>query len=78
MAAFEHGEVAQDNIVAVLERDGLVADAGLLGNVDWVVAAGGWVISKAEALAEDQPGAGDAEVVQVFTPDERVVPVLWP
>ncbi len=39
MAALEDGEVAQQNVAAVLEGDGLVADAGLLGLVHGIVAA---------------------------------------
>jgi len=64
MAAFEDGEVAKDDVAAVLKGDGLVADAGLLGDVDGVVAAGRSVGSEAEALAKNEAGAGDAEVVR--------------
>ena len=39
MAAVEQAEVAQEDIVAVLEGDGLVADAGLVGDEVVVVAA---------------------------------------
>ncbi len=40
MAALEDGEVAQVDVAAVLQRDGLVGDAGLFGLEDGVVAAG--------------------------------------
>ena len=32
MAAFQDGEVAQQDVAAILEGDGLVANSGLLGN----------------------------------------------
>jgi hypothetical protein len=38
--ALENGEVAQNDVVAVLEADGLVADTGLLGLIHGIVAAG--------------------------------------
>ncbi len=41
VAAFEDGEVAEDDVAAVFERDGFVGYAGLLCFVDWVSAAGG-------------------------------------
>ena len=117
VAALEDGEVAQQDVAAVLEGDGLVADAGLLGLVHRVVAAriemalglsgrsarhggrglavGGGASGRlgkeaayfsgcstagpgaeAEAFSVDEAGAGDGDVVEVFTPDERVVPVV--
>src|SRR5581483_5917661 len=47
VSAFEDGEVAEENVAAVLERDGLVADASLFRLIHRVVAAlpeaaGGW------------------------------------
>ena len=41
MASFEHREVAELDVAAVLEGDGFVAYAGLFGLVHGVVAAGG-------------------------------------
>ena len=76
MAAFENREVAQQDVAAVLERDRLVADAGLFGYIDRVVAASVPVCAEAEPFAIDQPGAGDAEVVDVFAPEQGVVPVI--
>ena len=99
VTAFEDGEVAEDDIAAVLECDGFVAYTGLLSLKHRVVAArradnhcafygasrrvGGRssgrtsrTRSKAEAFAEDEAGAGDGDVVDALTPDERVVPVI--
>ena len=39
MATLEHGEIAEGDVAAVFEGDGLVAHAGLLGDVDGIVAA---------------------------------------
>jgi len=47
VAAFEDGEVAEDDVAAVFERDGLVGYAGLLGCIGGVVAAR--VVASAEA-----------------------------
>ena len=69
VAAFEDGEVAQQDVAAVLERDGFVADAGLLGDVDGAsspLAAA--VRAEAEAFAPDQAGAGDAEMSWMSSP----------
>ena len=41
VAAFEDGEVAEEDVAAVFEGDGFVADAGLLGLIHGVVAARG-------------------------------------
>ena len=71
VAAFEDGEVTQDDIAAVLERDGFVADSGLLGAIAGVITAGVTASSEAQALAEDQAGAGDGKIVDVFAPEER-------
>jgi hypothetical protein len=78
VAAFEDGEVAQDDVAAVLEGDGFVADAGLLG-YEADSCRGRRVVgaaAEAEAFAVDEAGAGDAEVVEVFAPEEGVVPVV--
>ncbi len=68
MAAFEDGKIAQQDVAAVFERDGLVADARLLGNIDGVIAAGVAIRAETQAFAVDQARAGDAEVVHVFAP----------
>ena len=60
MAAFEDGKVAQLDVMAVLQGDALVAYAGLLCNVDRVVATSIAVSSEAKSLAVDNAGAGDA------------------
>lgn len=62
--------------MAVFQRDTLVAHARLLGDIDGIVAPRGAVGAKAEALAVDRAGSGDADVCNAFTPDERIVPVV--
>ena len=74
VAAFKDGEVAEQDVAAVFEGDGLVADAGLgrigfAGVFDPVPAAG-------EAFAPDEAGAGDGDVVEAFAPEQGVVPVV--
>ena len=68
VAALEDGEVAEDDVVAVLQGNGLVADAGLLGlerdDFDDPVATVG------KALAMDETGASDGEIVEVLAPEE--------
>ena len=70
-SALEDGEVAKDDVAAVLERDGLVADAGSGGVGQRLL-----VVAAAETFAPDEAGAEDAEVVDVLAPDEAVVPVI--
>ena len=76
MPALENGEIPQYHVAAVLERDGLVAHAGLLRSVERVIAAGRAIRSKTEPLAPDQPRPGDAEVMNLFAPKQRVMPVV--
>ena len=57
--------------MAVFEGDGLVADAGVVGDIDWIAAARGGigaVGAEAEALAVNEAGAGDGEVVEILAP----------
>ena len=63
VAAVKDGEIAEDDVAAVLEGDGLVADAGRSG-----VGQRLFVVSAAQALAPDEAGAEDAEVVDVLRP----------
>ena len=81
VAALEDGEVAQENVAAVFERDGFVADAGLLGDVDGIVcraALGCAVGAEAEAFAVDEAGAGDGEVVMSSPQKSELCQWLWP
>jgi len=57
VAALQDGEVAQQHIVAVLQRDTLVARAGLLGNIDGVVPPRDAVGAKVRPLAVDRARA---------------------
>src|SRR6202044_3566635 len=75
VATLEEAEVAQDDVVAVLEGDGLIAYAGLVGDEVVVVAAMA-VGAVREAFTEDETGAGDGEVVLVFCVEERVTPMV--
>ena len=58
------------------KRDGLVTDAGLFGNIDGVIAAGVAIGAETQAFAVDQPRAGDADVVDAFAPQQRIVPMI--
>ena len=68
MAAVEHAEIAQQHVAAVLQADGLVAHAGLLG-------PGACAGASAQAFAPDASGAGDGDVLQAFAPHQAVAPV---
>src|SRR5581483_8446083 len=65
MAAVENREIAQDDVVAVLEADGLIADAG--------IESAGAATAAAQALAPNAAGADDARVRDVLGPDQAVV-----
>ena len=75
MSALEDGEVAQGDVVAVFESDGLVADSRLLRD-ETAGAAADALGAVAETLAVDEAGALDADVVQAFAVDEGVGPVV--
>ena len=64
--AVQNRDVAQSYVVAILQADGFVAHAG--GQFDVVISA-------AQALAPDQSLALDGNILQVFAPDQAVVPV---
>ena len=67
VSALEDGEVAEDDVAAVLEGDGLVADAGLLGGVSGVVAAcSSW--PRLRPLPQMRPGPVMREIVDVSLP----------
>jgi len=74
VAAFEDGKIAKDDVVAVLESDGLIAYAGLLSDKRAALVLLRPAIG--EAFAPDEAGAGDADVMEVFAPEQRVVPVV--
>ena len=74
MAAFEDGEVAQEDVAAVLEGNRFVGYSGLLCYEAEGVVVGAAAVG--EAFAPDESGAGDAEVVEVLAPEEGVVPVV--
>src|SRR6185437_1714579 len=54
VAALENGEVAEQHVAAILERDGLVPYARLFGNIDWVIPARIAPGAKAQAAAVDE------------------------
>jgi len=66
VAAMQDGEIAQGDVVAIFQADGFIADAGGERRV-----AG----AAAETFAPDQSVAQDGKIVDVFAPDEAVVPV---
>jgi hypothetical protein len=68
VSAVQDGEVPQQDVVGVLQRDGLVAHARIFRV--WLLAR-----AAAEAFAPDEPGTADAEVRDTFADDEAVVPV---
>src|SRR6185437_14954747 len=76
VATLEDGEVAEDDVAAVLHGDGFVAYARLLCDVDGIVAAGTAPGTEAEAFAVDGAGTGDRDIVNVLSPDQGVVPVI--
>ena len=59
-------DIAESDVAAVFQRDGFIADAGGQGEI---------AVATAEALAPDQSLAFDGNVLQVFAPDQAVVPV---
>src|SRR6185437_14503514 len=67
VSASQNGEITQQHVAAVLERDGLVADA-------WRFSARSIVsLAAAEPLAPDEAPANDGDVMLVFAPDKAVV-----
>ena len=75
VASLQNGEVAQQDVTAVLESDGFVADAGLFSLEAGVVAVVA-AISIRESFAVNQSGADDGEVTQVLAYDQRIVPMI--
>ncbi len=69
MAAMQNREIAQRDVAAIFQADGLVADARIFRF--WCRGAG----ALAESLAPDQSRPGDRDVFDSFAPDQTVVPV---
>ena len=70
MAAFENGETAQSYIAAILERNGFVADARVFRQRLFMRPA------SAQSLSPDKPRSKDGDIVQIFAPDQAVMPVV--
>src|ERR1700719_3299015 len=68
MAAMQDGEVAQQNILAILERDRLVRDARVFSDRTPV-------FPSAQALAPNEPRPIDGNILQVLAPDQAIVPM---
>ena len=66
--AVQDRDVTQRDVAAVLERDRLVGDAGLLGDRSRPVAF-------TQAPTPDQAGTENRDVVEILAPDQAVVPV---
>ena len=64
--AVQDRDVAQGHVAAILQADGFVAHS--VGEFEVTISA-------AQALAPDQPLALDGNILQVFAPDQAVVPV---
>src|SRR5260370_11541497 len=67
VASVKNGKIAQQHVAAILQRDGLVAHAGFLG--DWPRTP-----SATQAFAPNQSGAVDGNVLKALAPDQAVVP----
>jgi len=80
VAALENTEVAKGDVAAIFERDGFVPYARLFRPVAWVVATDVAIAPGAEGepFPVDKAGPTDPGIVDVFTPDERIVPVVVP
>ncbi len=76
MSGLEDGNVADQDIAAVLQSDGFVADAGLFGDKGGTIGLLLRVAAVREASTVDQARAGDGEVVEAFAPQQRVAPVV--
>jgi hypothetical protein len=70
VAAHEDVEVAQDDVVAVLECDGFVADTGAFRARELVGFAA------TEAFSIDQSWTVDRDVFEAFAVDETVRPMI--
>ena len=69
MASVKNGKIAQQHVAAILQRDGFVAHAGMLGDRARAPSA-------AEAFAPDQAGADDGNILKTLAPDQAVVPMI--
>ena len=76
MPALQDGEVAKDDVSAVLERDGFIADTRLLRRVDRIIAARHAIRAEAKTLPVDKTCARDREIMEVLAPEQRVTPVI--
>ena len=75
MTSLQDGEVAQQNVAAVLQRDGFVADAGLLGFETRIVTACS-ALTEGQTLTVDQSGTDDRYVAKVLSVEEGIWPVV--
>ncbi len=84
MTALDNREIAQKNVVAVFEREGLVADTSLLGDEAGTGATRRELLelslarvrTAGETSTVDEARAKDGEVVDVLAVEERVAPVV--
>jgi hypothetical protein len=72
MATGEDREIAQRHIVTVLQGDRLVGGALCVGG--WYSSFGH--LTPAQSTAPDQTGPEDADITDVFAPNQAVVPVV--
>src|SRR6266496_702996 len=67
--AVKDGKIAQQDVAAVLQRNGLVAHSCLLGD-------GTGTSATAQAFAPDQAAADDCNVFKPLSPDQAIVPMI--
>ena len=69
VAAVENTKIAQQDIAAIFQCDGLVPCAGMLGSrLD--------IPTAAQPLAPNQASANDGYILQALTPNQAVVPMI--
>ena len=68
----QNREIAESNVVAVLEGDGLVANPKFVGVWERLFA----IPATAQALAPDEPLAQNRQIMKSLAPDQAVVPVI--
>src|SRR5581483_6902884 len=69
VAPVQNREIAQENVPAILEGDGFIADASLFG-------LGTWSVALAQAPAPDQSRAEDRYIFEILSPNQAVVPMI--
>ena len=74
-SAPQDGKVLQHDVVAIFQRDGLVASAGCFREIVIRVAGAPVLL---QPFAPEETRSANAEIVDVFSPDQAVVPMRMP